>query len=75
AEPDEESSLKLWNAWIQRADTENDCSLQPDEYLAIHRDTGISMRAIWNLTQRWNQYGDLTGRGSHATAERACSDG
>jgi len=75
AEPDEESTHKLWNAWSQRADREDDGPLAPSEYLTIHRETGIAMRAIWNLTQRWNQYGDLTGRSSHDSAERACSDG
>jgi hypothetical protein len=75
AEPDEESTHKLWNVWVQRADREEEGPLQPDQYLAIHRETGISMRAIWSLTQRWNQYGDLTGRSGHDSAERACSDG
>jgi len=75
AEPDEASTHKLWNAWSQRADREDDGPLAPSEYLTIHRETSIAMRAIWNLTQRWNQYGDLTGRSSHDSAERACSDG
>lgn len=75
AEPDEESTHTLWNAWAQREDRDDDGPLAPSEYLAIHRETGIAMRAIWNLTQRWSQYGDLTGRGSHDPAERACSDG
>ena len=75
AEPDEESTQKLWNAWVQRAGHDEDGPLLPNEYHAIHRETGISMRAIWNLTQRWNQYGDLTGRSSHDPVERACSDG
>jgi hypothetical protein len=75
AEPDEASTHKLWNAWIQRVEREDDGPLSPNEYLAIHRETNISMRAIWNLTQRWNQYGDLTGRSSHAPSQRALSDG
>jgi len=28
------------------------------------------MRAIWNLTQRWNQYGDLSGQSEPDAAER-----
>ncbi len=75
AEPDETSTHKLWNAWIQLADRDEDGPLTPNAYLAIHRETGISMRAIWNLTQRWNQYGDLNGRGYDHSLERACSDG
>ena len=75
AEPDEDSTQTLWNAWAQRADREDDGPLPAKEYLAIHGETGIPMRAIWNLLQRWSQYGDLTGRSSHDSAERACSDG
>jgi len=75
AEPDEDSTHTLWNAWLQRADREDDGPLPAKEYLAIHQETGIPMRAIWNLLQRWSQYGDLTGRNSHDPAERACSDG
>ncbi len=75
AEPDEESTHKLWNAWVQQAEREEDGPLPPNEYLAIHRETGVSMRAIWNSTQRWNQYGDLTGRGRAAPSQRACADG
>ena len=75
AEPDEDSTHTLWNVWVQRADRANDGPLPAQEYLAIHQETGIPMRAIWNLLQRWSQYGDLTGRSSHDPAERACSDG
>jgi len=75
ADPDEVSTHKLWHAWVQRVEHEEDGPLSPNEYLAIHRETGVSMRAIWNLTQRWNQYGDLTGRSNNDPSERACSDG
>lgn len=30
--------------------------------LDIHRETGLSMRAIWNQTQRWDRYGKLDGQ-------------
>ncbi len=75
AEPDEESTHTLWNAWVQLVDQKEDGPLPPNDYLAIQRETGMSMRAIWNLTQRWNQYGDLTGRSSVEPSARACSDG
>ena len=75
AEPDEDSTHTLWNAWAQRAAREDDGPLPAKEYRAIHQETGSPMRAIWNLMQRWSQYGDLTGRSSHDRAERACSDG
>lgn len=75
AEPDEASSNRLWGVWVQRVGDQREGPLSPHEYLAIHRETGISMRGIWNLTQRWNQYGDLSGRCSTRASERACSDG
>ncbi len=75
AEPDEASTHKLWNAWIGRAGGEEEGPLLPNEYLAIQRETGVSMRAIWNSTQRWNQYGDLTGRSRAAPSQRVCADG
>ena len=75
AEPDEASSSRLWGVWVQRVGDQRDGPLSPHEYLAIHRETGIPMRGIWNLTQRWNQYGDLSGRCNPRASERACSDG
>jgi hypothetical protein len=75
AEPDEASSNRLWGVWVQRVGDQREGPLSPHEYLAIHRETGISMRGIWNLTQRWNQYGDLSGQRNTRASERACSDG
>lgn len=60
-EPDEESSHRLWRVWSSQVDSEESGLLTPEMYLEIHVETGISMRAIWNLTQRWAQYGNLTG--------------
>ena len=60
-ELDEESSHRLWEAWSARVDGEESGLLIPEQYLAIHGETGLSMRAIWNLTQRWAQYGNLNG--------------
>ena len=61
-ELDEASSHKLWEAWSELADGEETGLLTPAQYLDIHRETGISMRAIWMQTQRWAQYGNLDGR-------------
>jgi len=61
-ELDEESSHRLWEAWSARVDGEESGLLIPEQYLAIHGETGLSMRAIWNLTQRWAQYGNLNGQ-------------
>jgi hypothetical protein len=59
-EPDEESSHRLWEAWSDRVDGEESGLLMPEQYLDIHGEIGLSMRAIWNLTQRWAQYGNLS---------------
>jgi hypothetical protein len=57
-EPDEESTHRLWHAWNQRIGGEDNDLLSAVEYLELHAETGVSMRAIWTLTQRWAQYGD-----------------
>ena len=59
-EPDEASSHRLWAAWSQRVEGESTDLLAPADYLAMHRETGVPLRGIWNLTQRWAQYGNLT---------------
>ena len=61
-ELDEESSHRLWEIWSSLADGEETGLLTPAQYLDIHRQTGLSMRAIWNQTQRWAQYGNLNGQ-------------
>jgi hypothetical protein len=61
-ELDEESSHRLWEAWSELADGEETGLLAPAQYLDIHRQIGLSMRAIWNQTQRWAQYGNLDGQ-------------
>jgi hypothetical protein len=61
-ELDEESSHRLWENWSELADGEETGLLAPAQYLDIHRQTGLPMRAIWNQTQRWAQYGNLDGQ-------------
>ena len=58
-EPGEDSTHTLWHAWQARVGEEETDPLLPEAYLEIHEETQLSMRAIWNLTQRWAQYGDL----------------
>ena len=60
-ELDEASSHRLWEAWSARVDGEASGLLIPEQYLAIQGETDLSMRAIWNLTQRWAEYGNLNG--------------
>jgi hypothetical protein len=61
-ELDEEGSHQLWEAWSSRVDGEESGLLTPVQYLDIHSETRLSMRAIWNQTQRWAQYGNLNGQ-------------
>ena len=62
AEPDEASSHRLWDAWSGLTEGERSGLLTPEGYLQLQRETDVPLRAIWNLTQRWAQYGNLTGR-------------
>ena len=68
-EADEESSHRLWQAWSSRVDGDEAGLLAPTDYLELHRETGVPMRAIWNLTQRWAQYGNLTGQNDNDAAQ------
>ena len=61
-ELDEESSRRLWDVWSDRVDDEESGLLTAEQYLEIYSETGLSMRAIWNLIQRWVQYGNLNGQ-------------
>ncbi len=58
-EPDEEDTQKLWEAWKQRIEGREEMSLLGVDYLAMHEETGIALRAIWSQTRRWTEYGKL----------------
>jgi hypothetical protein len=58
AEPDEATSHAVWQAWSKRVGEDPSASLTPEDYLALGEDTGASLRAVWNLIQRWAEYGD-----------------
>ncbi len=60
-EPDEVTSRALWTAWVAKADSGVSDLVPPDDYLQIHSEAGIGMRAIWHLTRQWATYGDLSG--------------
>ena len=51
AEPSEDEIEQIWTAWRARASKLQDHLLPPEEYLEIHRETGISLRAIWRQTR------------------------
>ena len=58
-EPDEETSHKLWRALSAHVQPDADEPLDPKLYLTVHKESGAPMRAIWNLAQRWLDYGDV----------------
>jgi len=58
-ELDEEDTQKLWDAWKQRIEGREEMLLPPEEYLGMHEETGIALRAIWSQTSRWAEYGQL----------------
>jgi hypothetical protein len=60
-EPSEEEIQRLWDAWKQRTEGREEMQLLPEEYLAIHQETGIPLRAVWSQTSRWAEYGQLPG--------------
>jgi hypothetical protein len=61
-ELDEAASERLWEAWSVHNEDESSGLLTPEQYLDLHRETGLSMRAIWSQTQRWAEYGNLDGQ-------------
>ncbi|MDZ7752951.1 MAG: DUF2857 domain-containing protein [Gammaproteobacteria bacterium] len=63
-EPDEATSHALWHAWCQRTAPDPTQPLAPEAYLELSRETGASLRAVWVLTQRWAEYGDLSPAGT-----------
>jgi hypothetical protein len=58
-EADEASQQTLWDAWTRRRRGSDAELLTPVAYLDLHRETGIGLRAIWNLTRRWAALSDL----------------
>ena len=58
-EPTEVETQTLWDAWKQRIEGREGMLLRPEEYLALHEETGIALRAIWSQTRRWVEYGKL----------------
>jgi len=51
AEPTESEIEAIWSAWRAHKAEVNDGLLPPEAYLAIHRDTEASLRAIWRQTR------------------------
>lgn len=60
-EPDEGQANALWLAWQARAGEDGEVLLAGEDYLALRDSTGLSVRTIWCLTQRWAAYGNPEG--------------
>ena len=62
------SSHRLWDAWARRDDGEETGLLTPGGLSGAPGNTS-PLRAIWSLTQRWAQYGNLTGQNEEENAQ------
>lgn len=61
SEPDEEPAHALWLAWQALAGDDGDRALTGEDYLELRDSTGLTLRTIWCLTQRWATYGNPEG--------------
>jgi len=73
-EPDEATSHALWRAWSEHTKNDPTAPLTPEEYLALSHETGASMRAVWHLTQRWAECGDVSHEGAAAVTSIHAAD-
>ncbi len=55
-EPNEDEIDRIWSAWREREDKVKDGLLPPEEYLAIHEQSQVALRAIWRQTRTWLDY-------------------
>ena len=51
AEPNDEEIVRIWTAWREREEQLRDGLLPPEEYLGIHQETGVPLRAVWRQTR------------------------
>ena len=68
-EPDETISHALWRAWSERVGEDPSQPLTPEDYLALRDESGASLRAVWNLTQRWVECDKPSGEAGRAVSE------
>ena len=57
AEATEVQAQQIWDAWQARSDQLEDGLMPPEEYLNIHKESGVPLRTIWCETRRWADYG------------------
>ena len=53
--PKREIEDKLYSAWRRMVRDGDSYDLPASGYLSLHEETGVSMRAIWRLVDRWTQ--------------------
>jgi len=51
SEPDEETARRVWLCWQRIGDGSR--LARPDDWLRITEQTGVSLRVVWRLAQRW----------------------
>jgi Protein of unknown function (DUF2857) len=49
----DEESVRLWEAWRRLIGNTPFTAVTPEQYVALHRETGLSLRIIWPLVTRW----------------------
>ncbi|MBR9910305.1 MAG: DUF2857 domain-containing protein [Gammaproteobacteria bacterium] len=71
-ELNEADTHALWYAWQGLLETQASGTLSAADYLELQRQTGVGLRSIWALLQRWETYGE----GNSATpSERVVENG
>ena len=57
-ELNETDTHALWYAWQERIKAREQNALSATDYLDLQQQTGIGIRSIWALVQRWENYGE-----------------
>ncbi|MCP5348362.1 MAG: DUF2857 domain-containing protein [Pseudomonadales bacterium] len=57
-ELNEADTHALWYAWQARIEGRDQNALGASDYLDLQQQTGIGLRSIWALVQRWETYGE-----------------
>lgn len=60
-ELNETDTHALWYAWQERIEAREQNALCATDYLDLQQQTGIGLRSIWALVQRWETYGEGLG--------------
>ena len=68
---DEEASHRAWHAWRALLGDRDPEDIDPAELLELHERTGVPMRSLWNLVQRWSMRGGPGSVGSDPAEEPA----